>query len=148
MTTDDEALMRELGEAVRAREAVTDRARDAARAAFAWRTIDEDLLALTHDAPASAETLVRATADGPQARVLSFEGAGISVEIEVLADQLIGQVLPGQEGRITLESPDEPARAVDVDATGFFEFRAPPSGPMRLRLTVAGRRMTTSWLGS
>lgn len=146
MTIDDEALMRELGEAVRARDAVTDRARDAARAAFAWRTIDEDLLALTHDAHANAEALVRATADDTQARVLSFEGAGISLEIEVMADQLIGQVLPAQQGRITLESPTAPARAVDVDATGFFEFSEPPLGPVRLRLDAAGRRMTTSWL--
>lgn len=142
----DEALMRELHDAVRAREAVPDRARDAARAAFAWRSIDAELLALTHDALAEAEALVRASGDEPAPRILSFEAAGISLEVEISAEQLVGQLLPGAPGRITLESPQAPSVTVDLDDTGFFEFRKPPLGPVRLRLDASGRRLTTSWV--
>lgn len=68
---DDDALMADLGRAIRAREEVPDRARQAARMAFAWRTVDEELMALTHDSALESATLVRGVQAGP--RVVAFQ---------------------------------------------------------------------------
>ena len=59
--------------------AVTERARAAARAAFAWRTIDEELLELDHDSE-SAGLLVRGA---DTARVLGFRGREVTLEVEL-----------------------------------------------------------------
>lgn len=143
---DDEALMSELREALRRRDAVTPLSREAARAAFTWRTVDEELLQLSHDSLAAGAALVRGPADADQARIVSFQGEDVSVELEVGPDQVIGQLLPGQSGSVTLQSPNGPERTVGVDAAGFFEFAELPSGPLRLRVEVAGRVLTTGWL--
>jgi len=58
MPDDDETLLRDLGDAVADSRAVSETARAAARAAFTWRTIDEELLELDHDSE-SAGLLVR-----------------------------------------------------------------------------------------
>ena len=50
--------MNELGRALE-QLAVPDHRREAARAAFTWRTIDEELLALTHDSLEMADAAVR-----------------------------------------------------------------------------------------
>lgn len=143
---DDEALMGQLREALRRRDAVTPRSRDAARAAFTWRTVDEELLQLSHDSLAADAALVRGPADAAEARIVSFEGDDIGVELEIGPDQVIGQLLPGHAGSVTLQSPNSPERTVAADAAGFFEFAELPSGPVRLRVEVAGRVLTTGWL--
>ena len=68
--TDDEGLMEELARATREEREVPDRRRRAAYAAFAWRTIDEDLMSLTHDSLLSATAAVRGPED---ARTLAFQ---------------------------------------------------------------------------
>ena len=47
--TDDDELMSDLGAALADEAAVAPHRREAARAAFAWRTIDHELMTLTHD---------------------------------------------------------------------------------------------------
>ena len=79
-STDDEGLMEELARAVAQTEAVPDHRREAARAAFTWRTIDEELLALTHDSLEMADAAVRGALD---VRTLGFEADGLSLELEV-----------------------------------------------------------------
>ncbi len=146
MMADDEALMSELRQALRSREAVTQRSREAARAAFTWRTIDEELLELSHDSLAGAQALVRGPAEVVEARVVSFEGQGISVELELEAGHLIGQVLPGQSGSVTVQSPSSAQVTVEVDDAGLFEILELPPAPLRLRLELGGRVLTTAWL--
>jgi hypothetical protein len=62
---DDEALIRDLAAAFATREA--DRARAGARAAFAWRTIDQDLTGLVDQATPSQVPPVRRATTGPYA---------------------------------------------------------------------------------
>ena len=106
--TDDEGLMEELARAARQEEEVPDHRRRAAYAAFAWRTIDEDLLSLTHDSLLTATAAVRGPED---ARTLSFEGGGLSLELEVDGSVLTGQVLlTGSLGEVTMERTDGESR--------------------------------------
>ncbi len=72
--------MDELARATQEEREVPDHRRRAAYAAFAWRTIEEDLMSLTHDSLLSATAAVRGPED---ARTLSFEGGGMALELEV-----------------------------------------------------------------
>jgi len=54
--------------------------RQAAYGAFAWRTVDQDLLTLMHDSALQATAAVRGSED---ARTLSFAGGEMSLELEI-----------------------------------------------------------------
>ena len=85
MWNDDEMLMADLDEALQG--AVSDSARAAARAAFAWRTIDDDLMSLAYDSSLTAEVLVRSVATTP--RVIGFQATDFTLEIELDAGTLM-----------------------------------------------------------
>ena len=141
--TDDEGLMEELARAARQEEEVPDHRRRAAYAAFAWRTIDEDLLSLTHDSLLTATAAVRGPED---ARTLSFEGGGLSLELEVDGSVLTGQVLlTGSLGEVTMERTDGESRTARADASGFFTLPG-ASGPTRFAVEVGGTIRRTEWL--
>ena len=57
--TDDEGLMEELAVAIGQEREVPDHRRQAAYGAFAWRTVDHDLLTLMHDSALQATAAVR-----------------------------------------------------------------------------------------
>lgn len=139
----DEVLMEQLRAAL-AGAAVSEQHRRAAQGAFAWRTIDEELLALSHDSLVAADALVRSATD--PARILSYEGGGVQLELELSGGQLTGQILPGQACRITIQTPNAEPRTVDVDDSGFFEVADVPSGPVRFRVELADQVLTTPWL--
>ncbi len=138
---DDETLLRDLGDAVADSRAVTERARAAARAAFAWRTIDEELLELDHDSE-SAGLLVRGA---DTARVLGFRGREVTLEVEVDRGQLTGQVIPGQVCRVSVVTPAGDRWEVLSDESGVFMRPLEVSGPVRFvvecRRTHPGHRL-------
>jgi len=141
---DDDALMQDLGQAVRAREAIPDRARQAARMAFAWRTVDEELMALTHDSAQESATLVRGAPAGP--RVVAFQLGELGLEVELESAGAMGQVLPGTACVVTVESPDASPVHLDVDESGFFSVAQMPAGALRIRVELPdGTRATTPW---
>ena len=71
--------------------------RQAAYGAFAWRTVDQDLLTLMHDSALQATAAVRGSED---ARTLSFTGGEMSLELEVDGSVITGQLLlPGERRR-------------------------------------------------
>ena len=115
---DDEMLMDDLDEALQG--AVSDSARSAARAAFAWRTIDEDLMSLAYDSSLTEEVLVRSVATTP--RVIGFQGTDFTLEIELDAGTLMGQVVPGRVCRISILSPAGAKHAANTDESGFFSL--------------------------
>ena len=78
--SDDEVLMTALRDAIADGDAVTDRRREAARAAFSWRTVDVELMELLHDSALEAGAAVRGVGD---ARHLTFGRDGLTVELEV-----------------------------------------------------------------
>jgi len=114
----------------------------AARAAFEWRTIDDDLAALMHDSAASEEeagaALVR-SGGGP--RQLSFESEHLGIELEVtpLGDRerrFAGQLLPPEPAFVTFELAgfSEDAVTVQADELGRFVLDRFRAGIMRLRV--------------
>jgi len=139
---DDEALLRDLGDAVADSRAVTERARAAARAAFAWRTIDEELLELDHDSD-SAGLLVRGMVT---ARVLGFRGREVTLEVELDRGHLTGQVIPGQMCRVSVVTPAGDRWEVLSDESGVFMRPLEVSGPVRFVVDVGGRTRGTAWV--
>ncbi len=146
--SDDKQLMRDLKEALEAGAAVTKQSREAAHAAFTWRTVDselEELLALAHDSQlADAVALRSATATEP--RVLSFDGSAFGLEVEVTGEDVMGQVVPGRAGRITLRSAAGPSVTAEADDGGFFTLSGAPQGSVRFEVDLDGTRHATQWL--
>jgi len=122
---------------------------DAARVAFTWRTVDEELAALVAD---SAATLgltagVRSAPGGP--RLLTFEAPSLAIEVEVDEEggrRLLGQLVPPQPGEVEVLTPDGAVVAVIADPLGRFLAEDVPAGPLRLVVTgPGGLRVATSW---
>jgi hypothetical protein len=141
-STDDEGLMEELARAMAQVTDVPEHRREAARAAFSWRTIDEELLALTHDSLEMADAAVRGALD---VRTLGFESDGLSLELEVDGDRVFGQVLEADVDEILLESVGEGSQGVPVDASGVFSVHV-PTGPVRFGVRVEGVARHTPWI--
>lgn len=144
---DDDALMRELAAAVGEREAVPASARHAARAAFAWRRVDEELMRLSYDSLANREVGVRADT---ALRVVAFTGPRGSLELEL--DErpggatLIGQVVPGRACRVVVNSADGRNHTVETDRDGFFTVPDLAAGAVRFLVIGADQSQATQWL--
>jgi hypothetical protein len=141
-STDDDGLMEELARAMGDVAAVPDHRREAARAAFTWRTIDEELLALTHDSLDFADATVRGALD---VRTLGFETDGLSLEIEVDGDRVFGQVLDSEVDEVVVESVEGGAQTSPVDSSGVFSAVV-PAGPVRFGVQVGGVLRHTPWI--
>ena len=141
-STDDEGFVEELARAMAQVTAVPDHRREAARAAFTWRTIDQELLALTHDSLDLADAAVRG---GVDARTLGFETEGLLLEIEVVGDRVSGQVLDAEVDEVVLESVDGGSHAGQVDTSGTFTAVV-PDGPVRFAIRIGGLLRRTPWV--
>ena len=140
----DDDLMAELAEAVAEGDAVTDRRREAARAAFTWRSVDAELMELLHDSALEAGAAVRGAGD--PGRMLSFGRGGLIVELEVGAGAVTGQVLPAQDATLTLQTTGAEDRTVAADGAGFFRIEEVGSGPVRFVVTTSEHTLTTAWV--
>lgn len=79
-------------------------------------------------------------------RMLTFQSDGVTVDVEVTAEGLIGQLLPpGPAGIEVLSGPREHAR-LTADDMGRFTGEAPPAGPFALRLRTGREVVVTEWL--
>ncbi|WP_170981677.1 hypothetical protein [Nocardioides dongxiaopingii] len=142
----DDALLAELGRAVAEEAAVTDRRREAARAAFTWRTVDAELADLLHDSALEAGA-VRSAGVLDAVRTLSYGNGDVVLELEVDGDTVLGQVV-GAGGDVVvatvvlLRRADGAETAAGVDPSGFFRFDDVAAGPARF---VAGT-LTTPWV--
>jgi hypothetical protein len=141
--TNDEGLMEELAVAIGQERAVPDHHRQAAYGAFAWRTVDQDLLTLMHDSALQATAAVRGSED---ARTLSFAGGEMSLELEVDGSVVTGQLLlAGSRGEITMERADGESRTARTDASGFFAL-PDASGTVRFAVEIDGAVRHTEWV--
>lgn len=148
--TDDE-LMAALGEAVAESTSVSERRREAARSAFTWRTVDDELADLLHDSALDAGAAVRSSAGTP--RALTFGRSGLTLEVEVAGEQVLGEVVPegaaadgNDPARVTLQRPDADDVVIECDAAGFFRFSGVGSGPARFVVERGGWSLTTPWV--
>ncbi len=142
--SDDDELMAALAEAVSETDEVGDRRREAARAAFTWRSVDAELMELLHDSALEAGAAVRGAAD--PGRLLAFGRGELTVEIEVGAGAVSGQVLPAQDATVTLQATDVEDRTVAADGAGFFRIEEVGSGPVRFVVTTSEHTLTTAWV--
>jgi hypothetical protein len=143
---DDERLFDDLAEAVRATAPLATTITAHAEGALSWRTIDEDLLlaSLTFDSSLEQASLTRAEAS--ESRALVFTSAPLSMELEIMHDQVVGQILPPSAGEILIETSDGAEYRVNADESGFFELPSLPAGPIRLRCDTATGRVVTDWV--
>ncbi len=141
--TDDEGLMQELAAVLGREREVSDQRRRAAYGAFAWRTVDEELLTLMHDSALQATAAVRGEEDS---RTLAFAGGGMSLELELEGSTLTGQVLlPGSDREVTMETVDGGSQAVRTDSSGFFVM-PDVSGTVRFAVRADGTVHHTEWV--
>jgi hypothetical protein len=118
-----------------------------AKAAFSWRTIDAELAELTADSVFSGAGVRSADA----ARLLTFEGPGLEVEVEVThvgaLRRLNGQLVPPGEATVTVRWTDG-SSGVDADQMGRFSVDAVRAGAVSIEVRRSGslHPIVTSWV--
>lgn len=139
----DEHLLADLAEAVQAARNVPQRLLDAGKAAFAWHTVDAELAALAFD---SAGEPAGTRAETATLRAMTFVSSHVTIEVELTADALLGQIAPPAAGELLVRQADGHVQTVPVDALGYFTVRPCPTGMFRLELTrPTGPRVLTAW---
>ena len=85
-------------------------------------------------------------ADPDDARVLIFTASPLSLELEVMAGHVVGQIVPPGPGEILVETSDGTTFQVDADDIGFFDLSGGPRGSVRLRCDTPTGRLITNWV--
>ncbi|MFJ2608229.1 hypothetical protein ACIQOU_27905 [Streptomyces sp. NPDC091279] len=111
--------------------------------AFALHDLDARIAELTFDSVVDAIP-VRGALDVP--RMLTFQAGAVTVDIELTADGLMGQVLPPQTARIEVLSGPRAGSPLTTDSLGRFTSEEPPSGPFALKLRTGEGVVVTDWL--
>lgn len=142
----DEAMLRELSAALAEAAEVPPEFLAAARAAYAWRTVDAELVLLTSYDSFLDEGLAGRARSAAIARQLVFDAEGFSVQVEVTGAGVTGQVLPGGPGRVELLTAGGVAERAEFDELGCFLLGPPPPGPVRFRCEVGGTTLVTDWV--
>ncbi|MFN2496981.1 MAG: hypothetical protein ABR608_13910 [Pseudonocardiaceae bacterium] len=144
---DDAQLLVELGAALRSAGPITNDDLARAKAAYTWRTIDEDLAlaALVYDSVMQDRALIRGEAV-PGARTLIFESDSMSVEVDVTADVLTGRVVPSGRADLSVMTVNGTVAETTTDDMGWFLLPAPRPGPVRLFCRTAASRLVTDWV--
>lgn len=145
---DDEELLAALRDALSARSEVPPEFVEAAKSAYAWRTIDAELAELTYDSSREPRAAASTRSESASIRALTFSSAHLTVAVEVTENSLIGQVMPPHEGTVEAQARDDgPAVVVPVDEIGCFVVEPVPEGPFRLRYrTSQGADVVTGWI--
>jgi hypothetical protein len=151
---DDEGLGAALAEALAERTAVPASMVDAGKAAFAWHGVDAELAELRYDSAVGAPdagyaAATRATENRPDTgtlRTLTFAAERLTVELDITADAILGQLIPAGAGRAELRTGDT-TKTVEIDEDGWFTIRPIPTTQFRLRCTTQdGQAALTPWI--
>lgn len=146
--SDDEELLRDIGEAVRPGPH-EQQVMDAGRAVFAWHSSDLDraLATLLYDSHLDGLSAVRGPLSGSP-RSLVFALGELRVEIEVSDAGIEGQLIPPEPGRVWLLDAAGPVAETTADDVGCFSFPASRHGPIRIECSVSGQRLATEWIST
>ncbi len=124
----------------------------AARAAFAWRTVDAELAELVYDSWLDDDALVGVRArHGP--RRLTFRGPDLTLEVEVEfveggEGHLVGQLDPPRPGVVEVRHAER-SLSVPVDRLGRFSIPGLPSGNVSLQCRAEGMpAVDTAWIAA
>ena len=144
--SDDDQLMADLAEAVRAAGSVPPEVVSAAKAVFDLRTLDAELAQLTYDSRLDPELVGALRSDKLSVRSLVFGLGEQSLDLDVLPDTLVGQITPALAGLITVEARDGRTVRGDIDDTGMFSVGWTGSGEIRLHVDLHDRPgFVTEW---
>ncbi len=111
--------------------------------AYALYDLDARVAELTFDSLVDAVP-VRGATDVP--RMLTFSAGEVTLDVEVSAQGLMGQVLPPQPARVEVLAGPRATAALTADDMGRFAADTPPGGPFALRLRTGDEVVTTEWL--
>lgn len=148
---DDERLLAALREALRARQDVPAWFIETGQGAYAWHDIDAQLARLTYDSDRDQdrEGVMRSAgtrAEPASIRALTFTSVRLSIELEVTADSLVGQIIPPRQGTVEYQARDAETTSTPIDEIGCFYIQPVPRGSFRLRCrTEDGVDVVTNW---
>jgi len=146
--SDDDALLRELGEALDEADDVPATVAQSGRDLYTWLTIDSELTELAHDSAEGAEAvLVRA--DSQPRRSLTFRSTRLTIELDVEhdPDALRGQLIVSEgelPREILVETLGGEPVTVAVDEVGYFA--ADPFAVAGARLRLRCGDAVTPWI--
>jgi hypothetical protein len=144
---DDEQLLAALRESLQAREAVPPWFIETGKNAYAWHNIDSELAQLTYDSSTDTQRSMAVRAETASIRALTFTSAGLSIELEVSEDCLIGQVIPPRGGTLEVHNKAGATRNTPIDEIGCFVVSPIPASPFRLRFrTTDDIDVVTGWV--
>ena len=144
---DDERLLAELGEALRARWAVPAEFIQAGKAAYAWHNIDAELAQLTYDSSHDSDSAVAMRAETASIRALTFTSAHLTIDLEVTQDSLLGQITPAQTGTAEIQAQTGAGETVPINEIGCLAIQPIPARPFRLHChTADGTDVLTGWI--
>lgn len=138
----EDQLLAELRAAVAEADLVTDRQREAARAAFTWRTVDAELAELLHDSALESS----AVRGDDAARTLSFASGPLTLEVEVDGEALMGQVVGAATDSVLMQRSIADDQPLPVDASGFFRVDGVAPGPIRFVVQAGDWTLTSPWV--
>ncbi len=144
---DDDRLLAALGDALRAAREVPDSFAEAGRAAYTWHGVDAELAALTFDSAAEPAAAVAIRAEEASPRFLTFAAAGLTIELEIGPDAIVGQIVPPQAGHADACPASGPTLTAEIDEIGCFVIRPLPASPFRLHCHASsGISALTTWI--
>jgi hypothetical protein len=143
----DDSLLSELSAALRNPEPVPHRMHDAAKAAFSWRSVDDELelMLLVYDSSTADGAVVRSSFTSAP-RTLAFEAGALCLEVEVGSDDIMGQLIPPQPARVTVVTAAGTFAETEADETGCFQIPRPTGGPVQVRCATAAASLATDWM--
>lgn len=142
--TDDDELLADLRAALGGSAPRSEREAEAARAAWTWRTVDAELATLSYDSLLDDRVVVRGTVSAP--RSLVFDAADLTVELEVTAGRVVGQLVPPGPGEVVLETETTQEGPVATDDAGCFTLATVAGTRVRLRCTTPATTVVTDWV--
>ncbi|TCC08010.1 hypothetical protein [Kribbella soli] len=144
---DDEKLIEALRDALASADEVPSAFVEAGKAAFAWRTIDAELAALTYDSAQDPLDALAIRSESAILRSLTFASDGWTVELELTPDAVLGQLDPPEVGTVTARGDGGKLATAEIDELGFFVLGPPPNIPYRLVCTTqSGTTILTGWV--
>ena len=143
---DDQHILDDLSDALREAAPLAGTLAEYGKGAYAWRTVDQDLLLASLSFDSSLERVRERRSDPDDARVLVFTASSLSLELEGMPDRVVGQIIPPGPGEIRVEAADGVTFHVEADHAGFFDLPGMSRGLVRLRCDTPTGRLVTDWV--
>jgi hypothetical protein len=139
--------MEALSGAIGARQAVPPWFVETGKNAYAWHNIDAELAQLTYDSSRDRDLSASLRSESASIRALTFTSAHLSIELEIGAEALLGQIMPPRKGMIEAQTQAGATTPAAVDEIGCFSIEPIPPGPFRLHChTEDGTDVVTGWI--